>query len=170
MVLYILRMVIRPIKKFEKALKIHLRQQIFEKSTLRTGLTHASKRAVFLLKTCFKRLLETFLRVVWPCSIYLGGRLRPYLYSRKRIRVIEHIDQKIFTKNQFSLKKTWFEPSSLDTTVGTLPSKFGKFLRKWTQNFRFEKLWGHIKKLTASWDLVKSPPQTVCRSDTNWLL
>ena len=111
----------------------------------------------------FWKTLKKFLRVVWPYSIYWEGRLIPYLYSRKRIRVIEHIDQKIFTKNQFSLKKTWFEPSSLDTTVGTLPSKFGKFLRKWTQNFRFEKLWGHIKKLTALLDLGKSPPQTVCQ-------
>ena len=111
----------------------------------------------------FQGLLKIFLRVVWPYSIYWEGRLIPYLYSRKRIRVIEHIDQKIFTKNQFSLKKTWFEPSSLDTTVGTLPSKFGKFLRKWTQNLKFEKLWGHIKKLTALLDLGKSPPQTVCQ-------
>ena len=121
------------------------------------------KSASFLSEFCFERLLKNFLRVVWPYSISWEGRLIPYLYSRKRIRVIEHIDQKIFTKNQFSLKKTWFEPSSLDTTVGTLPSKFGKFLRKWTQNFRFEKLWGHIKKLTALLDLGKSPPQTVCR-------
>ena len=104
----------------------------------------------------FWKTLKKFLRVVWPYSIYWEGRLIPYLYSRKRIRVIEHIDQKIFTKSQFFLKKTWFEPSSLDTTVGTLPSKFGKFLRKWTQNFRFEKLWGHIKKLTALLDLRKS--------------
>ena len=111
----------------------------------------------------FWKTLKKFLRLVWPYSIYWVGRLIPYLYSRKRIRVIEHIDQKIFTKKQFSLKKTWFEPSSLDTTVGTLPSKFGKFLRKWTQNFRFEKLWGHIKKLTALLDLGKSPPQTVCQ-------
>ena len=121
------------------------------------------KSASFLSEFCFERLLKNFLRVVWPYSIYWESRLIPYLYSRKRIRVIEHIDQKIFTKNQFSLKKTWFEPSSLDTTVGTLPSKFEKFLRKWTQNFRFENLWGHIKKLTALLDLGKSPPQTVCQ-------
>ena len=121
------------------------------------------KSASFFGELCFERLLKKFLRVVWPYSIYWEGRLIPYLSSRQRIRVIEHIDQKIFTKNQFSLKKTWFEPSSLDTTVGTLPSKFGKFLRKWTQNFRFEKLWGHIKKLTALLDLAKSPPQTVCQ-------
>ena len=121
------------------------------------------KSASFLSEFCFERLLKKFLRVVWQYSIYWEGRLIPYLYSRKRIRVIEHIDQRIFTKNQFSLKKTWFEPSSLDTTVGTLPSKFGKFLRKWTQNFRFEKLWDHIKKLTTLLDLGKSPRQTVCQ-------
>ena len=35
---------------------------IFEKSTLRIGLTYAPKRAVFWLKTFFERLLENFLR------------------------------------------------------------------------------------------------------------
>ena len=112
----------------------------------------------------FWKTLKKFLRVVWPYSIYWEGRLIPCLYSRKRIRVIEDIDRsKDIHQKPVLFEKSWFEPSSLDTTVGTLPSKFGKFLRKWTQNFRFEKLWGHIKKLTALLDLAKSPPQTVCQ-------
>ena len=48
------------------------------------------KKAIFLLKTVFQRLLENFLCVVWPCSIYLEGCLRSYLYAREKIRVIRH--------------------------------------------------------------------------------
>ena len=32
----------------------------------------------------FSKVLRKFLRVVWPCSIYLEGCLRSYLYARKK--------------------------------------------------------------------------------------
>ena len=63
------------------------------------------QKGYFLLKTFFQRLLENFLCVVWPCSIYLEGCLRSYLYARKKIRVIRHTNQKISMKTRFTLEK-----------------------------------------------------------------
>ena len=63
------------------------------------------EKCMFLKWKFFQMLLKNFLRIVWPCSIYLEGCLRPYLYARKKIRVIRHVDQKILTKNHFTLRK-----------------------------------------------------------------
>ena len=63
------------------------------------------KNTYFQGKKFFQMVLKNFLSVVWQCLIYLEGCLRPYLYSRKKIGVIRHIDQKILTKNRFAFKK-----------------------------------------------------------------
>ena len=63
----------------------------FEKFTFRIGLVKYRdmlQNAIFSSEFFFQRFLENFLRVVWPCSIYLEGCLRSYLYARKKIRVI----------------------------------------------------------------------------------
>ena len=76
--------------------------------TFRIGLVKYRdmlQNAIFSSEFFFQRLLENFLCVVWPCSIYLEGCLRPYLYARKKIRVIRHIDQKILAKNRSTFRK-----------------------------------------------------------------
>ena len=48
----------------------------------------------------------------------ISGRLSKIIsLLSKKIRVIRHIDQKILTKNRFTLRKKQFKPTSLDTTV-----------------------------------------------------
>ena len=78
---------------------------IFEKSTLKIRLVYGSKIPIFEVNF-FQRVLKNFLRVVQLRLIYLEGFPRSYLYSRKKIGVMRHIDQKILTKNRFALKKT----------------------------------------------------------------
>ena len=63
------------------------------------------KNTYFQGKKFFQMVLKNFLSVVWQCLIYLEGCLRPYLYSRKKIGVVLHIDQKILTKNRFAFRK-----------------------------------------------------------------
>ena len=54
----------------------------------------------FSLKTFFRKLLENFLFIVWPCSIYLKGAPNIVLYVNKKIGTVRHTNQKIFTKTR----------------------------------------------------------------------
>ena len=59
----------------------------------------------FGLKTFFRKLLENFLFVAWPCLIYLKDAPNIVLYVNKKIGTVRHTNQKIFTK---PLEKTPF--------------------------------------------------------------
>ena len=63
------------------------------------------KNVYFWSEFFFQMLLENFLCVVWSCSIYLEVCARPYVYARKKIRVIRHTYQKIQTKTRFKSEK-----------------------------------------------------------------
>ena len=56
----------------------------------------ASNKAYFELKTFFQRLLENFLRVVWPCLIYWKGPPNIVFYDDKKIRTARHVKQIIW--------------------------------------------------------------------------
>ena len=46
----------------------------------------------------FRKLLENFLFVAWPCLIYLKDAPNIVLYVNKKIGTVRHTNQKIFTK------------------------------------------------------------------------
>ena len=75
---------------------------------------YASKNPIFHSKLFFRELLENFLFIVWPCSIYLKGAPSIVLYVNKKIGTVRHTNQKIFTKMR---KKKRFLITSPGTTV-----------------------------------------------------
>ena len=59
---------------------------------------YPSKTTILDSKLFFRKLLENFLFVVWPCLIYLKGAPNIVLYVNKKIGTVRHTNQKIFTK------------------------------------------------------------------------
>ena len=100
-----------------------------------------------------KRLLELhFLSISWSQTSYSfrGVEKTLKLSLELEVGITTFISQKL--------------PSD-DSTV-----KISKDFEKMSPNFWVWDLLRSYKKLTALLDLVKSPPHTVCRSDTNCLL
>ena len=75
---------------------------------------YPSKTTILDSKLFFRKLLENFLFVAWPCLIYLKDAPNIVLYVNKKIGTVRHTNQKIFTK---PLEKTPFWQCSLCTTV-----------------------------------------------------
>ena len=66
---------------------------------------YPSKTTILDSKLFFRKLLENFLFVAWPCLIYLKDAPNIVLYVNKKIGTVRHTNQKIFTK---PLEKTSF--------------------------------------------------------------
>ena len=66
---------------------------------------YPSKTTILDSKLFFRKLLENFLFVAWPCLIYLKDAPNIVLYVNKKIGTVRHTNQKIFTK---PLEKTHF--------------------------------------------------------------
>ena len=75
---------------------------------------YPSKTTILDSKLFFRKLLENFLFVAWPCLIYLKDAPNIVLYVNKKIGTVRHTNQKIFTK---PLEKNPFWQTSLCTTV-----------------------------------------------------
>ena len=98
------------------------------------------KNVYFWSEFFFQMLLENFLCVVWSCSIYLEVCARPYVYARKKIRVIRHTYQKIQTKTRFKSEKNPVQNSFPSDHCSKYNSKEhknkGRFPKKSINNMR----------------------------------
>ena len=87
----------------------------------------------------FRKLLENFLFIVWPCFIYWKGVSNIVLYGIKKIRNVRHIKQIIWQETSKSLdfyvengvEKLWGYPSKNPIFDSKL------FFRKLLENFLF---------------------------------
>ena len=118
MVLYdlpnILNMVMRGVENFLRAFqkKFWAKKRPYEECVNPILRVDFSKRSFFKFfgSKLFTKLLENFLRVAWPCSMYLEGRTRPYLYARKKLESY-HTSNELYGRKR---KKVWiFEKSTL---------------------------------------------------------